>query len=122
MQLVAYMKLKYMGMGEHQLISASKVDSLYRLTKSENKALAEWALNRFNFHRDMGNSAISVEAQPLYAYLNKLHRDYESDLRKNYFEEPEIADDEAIDMIYHDAIEKELEKIQEKETITIKCG
>ena len=121
MNAVASMKLIYAGAGAHYLLSAGKADSLYRLSKSQNKSLAEWALNRIEFAQGIENTAISVYGQPLHSYLPKLHHDYEQDLKQNYFNQPQIDDATAIEYIYHDQIADEIAKLNKRMSIVIDC-
>lgn len=120
MVLTAYLALTYDGLGIHSIHNIAKAESVNHLSKSDNKRLAEYMLNRVEY--GLEGNALSVESRSSHRYLSKLHKDYEHDLKSNYFEPNEINEFEAIEMIYKDQLEDELDKIAPRIEVTIGAG
>lgn len=112
-------QLWYMGSGVHELRALDKAEWLLNLSKTDNRRLAEWAVDRISLNNHLQDSlnrnGFGFESNAAHSYFDKLHQDYEQDLREHHFvQDPVISDEEAAAMLFEKQIEPLLEKIKTK--------
>lgn len=122
-------KLIYDGAGAHEIRGLVKSQMRANAAKAaDSKALAEYFLSMVRFDSDFRKSHI-IEGENYRAKVSKsdssimrqidhIHENCSQEIRSKW-DRPQLSDEEVVDALYADKIEKELAKISGKVTVDL---
>ena len=95
------------------------------ISRTDNVRLAEWCLKQLEwqqesqekvrlFHLQNGDREGALASEKALSYISHLHEAKEHEL-KSRFQQPELSDDEAGELLFKMSLENELEKLIPKE-------
>lgn len=118
-------QLIYDGAGMHELKNLEGLESLERLSKSENHALAEYALRKLdyanNFARDasfaIGESSM-LAMRIASRQINHIHANCQKDIESRW--QRSLSDEEAEALLFQEQIKNMLPDIEEKQELELR--
>lgn len=126
MNFIESYTLYYAGMGEHRIRALAGSKILGNLIEgTNNKRLAEWALDRLKFDQETANKIQALGganngaiAERQEDYLQSLHHRYSAEIRSKW-ENPPMTDEEIQEEIYNNLFQKQFQNLSKRQEIII---